>query len=204
MNFAVPLLVNRNKLLIQPYRLIKMKKLLNIVCIALIVTFITSHEMIVRAEYVLPYPSFMPGNKIYKITHIVDQLKRFWYWGNIAQIKYHLGLSDKYLVEAKTLMEYNQYLLATEAMNRSDSEFRQLPKYVLGAKAEHVDITDLKKLISEAAMKHKETLSKLILTAPKEFTWTPEKAKPTELKPQGLLNDSINIRNSVVSIIGPY
>ena len=166
-----------------------------IVCLLLIaycLLFIPS----VLADYVLPYPSYMPGNKLYRVIRIVDQLKRYWYWGNIAQLKYHMGLSDKYLVEAKTLMEYNQYLLAADALIRSDNEFMQLTKYVGGAKNEHVDVTHYKELVSGAAQKHTQVLSSLMLLVPKEFTWTPEKAKATDLKLQDMLNASVTVRSS--------
>src|SRR5260221_10615939 len=107
----------------------------------LLVVFCLLCTPVVRAEYVLPYPSFMPGNKIYRVTRVIDKLKKYWYWGNISQIKYHLGLADKYLVEAKTLMEYNQFLLAADALRRSDDEFAQLPTYIVGARHDVVDIT---------------------------------------------------------------
>lgn len=109
-----------------------MKKILILVLI-IFICFLTVPS--VRADYVLPYPSVMPGNKLYRITRIVDQLKKYWYFGNIAQIKYHLGLSDKYLVEAKTLFEYKQYLLATDALKRSSDQFSQIHQYVIKAEA---------------------------------------------------------------------
>jgi hypothetical protein len=152
----------------------------------------------IYADYVLPYPSFMPGNKMYKVMRILDQVKKYWYWGNIAQIKYHMELSDKYLVEAKTLMEYNQYLLATDALIRSDKEFMQLPQYVQGAKNEHVEIDRYKQLITEASQKHKDVLSALLLLVPREFTWSPEKVKATDLKLHDMLNTSIKLRSSVL------
>jgi hypothetical protein len=165
----------------------------------LCIVYFLLHIPSVHADYVLPYPSYMPGNKMYRVTRLIDKVKQYWYWGNISQIKYHLGLSDKYLVEAKTLMEYNQYLLATDALVRSDKEFQQLPTYVQGAKNEHVDIARYKQLIVEAGKKHTEILSTLALLVPAKFRWTPEKAKATDLKLQDMLTTSVGIRSKVVN-----
>jgi len=143
----------------------------------------------------------MPGNKIYKISRIFDKVKKFWYFGNIAQLKYHLELSDKYLVEAKTLMEYNQYLLGADALIRSDDEFNQLPKYVLGLAPERVDSHPYQQLISEAANKHIEVLQTLLLETPKQFVWTPEKAKATSIPLHDDLEQSLALRKKVSQLI---
>ena len=159
--------------------------------------FILGHCMAVRADYVLPYPSYMPGNKLYKVMRIVDKVKRFWYWGNIGQIKYHLELSDKYLVEAKTLMEYNQFLLASDALIRSDGEFMQLPKYIDGAAKEGVDTVQLRQLVHQAADKHNEVLLFLLSSTPASVIWSPEKAAATTLLLHKALENSQQILVSV-------
>jgi hypothetical protein len=135
----------------------------------------------VRADYVLPYPSVMPGNKLYKITRVVDQLKKYWYFGNIAQIKYHLGLSDKYLVEAKTLFEYKQLLLAIDALKRSSDQFSQIHQYVIQAEAGGEDMQNFKKTLADASDVHKKVLEQLLQTTPQEFEWKPEKANSEQL-----------------------
>ena len=56
----------------------------------------------VHAEYVLPYPSFMPGSPLYKISTLLDVAKRYWSFGNIAQLKYRMSMADKKLVEARS------------------------------------------------------------------------------------------------------
>ena len=148
----------------------------------------------VNAAYVLPYPSYMPGNKMYRISRVVDQLKKYWYFGNIAQIKYHLELSDKYLVEAKTLLEYKQYLLGVDALKRSDVEFQQLPDFVAKAEKENKNMKNFISLIIEAATMHISVLSTLESTVPMQFIWTPEKEKPTELNLKYIVHSSIEIR----------
>ncbi len=147
--------------------------------LAMLFIFFLSVAVPARADYVLPYPSYMPGNKLYRITRIIDVLENYWYFGNIAQQKYHSKLADKYLVEAKTLFEYKQYLLAVDALMRSDAQFRQLPKNAA---------------VREEAKKHIETLEELIQTVPPQFSWSPEKAAATQLKLKDLLTASITLR----------
>ena len=133
----------------------------------------------VHAEYVLPYPSYMPGNKLYNLTRMIDKIENYWYFGPIAQTKYHLKLSDKYLVEAKTLFEYEQYLLAVDALSRSDSQFSAL---------------SASKIVREAAQKHREVLEALLSAVPSEFIWAPEKTAPTTLDIKGLLLRALTLR----------
>ena len=158
---------------------------------------------VVYADYVLPYPSAMPGNKVYKITRILDTLKKYWYFGNIAQTKYHLELTDKYLVEAKTLMEYNQYLLGSDALLRSDDEFTKLPGYIRQAKEEKKDISLLKSAVKGASDKHIEVLEALLQIVPNQFTWTPEKAQATDLKLRDMIERSLKIRTQVAAEVSP-
>lgn len=165
----------------------------------LIITYFISVVMSVHADYVLPYPSYMPGNKLYKIDRIIDQLKRFWYFGNIAKVKYHLALSDKYLVEAKTLMEYNQFLLGADALTRSNKEFSGIPLNLAGAKNEGVDTTTLKGTIQEAAIKHTSVLAALQRSVPHTFVWRPEKSVATNLDLGSMIQSSEELRMSVAS-----
>ena len=156
-----------------------------------------------RAEYMLPYPSYMPGNKIYRISRIIDSLNRFWYFGNIAQIRYHIGLSDKYLVEAKTLMEYKQYLLATDALMRSDNEFMQVLQYVKQAGGKNIDTTNLKITIIGSADKHEEVLTNLISSTPIQFVWSPEKSAATTLLIHDNIEKSRTIRKQIRNEMQP-
>lgn len=135
----------------------------------------------VRADYVLPYPSFMPGNKLYRISRLVDEVKKYWYWGRIGQIKYHMMLSDKYLVEAKTLFEYKQYLLAVDALERSNDHFKAIS---------HTDAD----LINEESLAHRQVLEKLRKESPEQFQWTPERKNSTILPIAKLLEDAIATR----------
>src|SRR3989338_9208325 len=75
------------------------------------------------AEYILPYPSIMPGNRLYSLLQLKDAFMNFWYFGDMAKVKYNLALSDRYLIEAKTLFEYKQYKLATNSLKKSTEHY---------------------------------------------------------------------------------
>jgi hypothetical protein len=124
----------------------------------------------------LPYPSYMPGNKIYKVSRLIDAVNSWWYFGSISKIKYHLGLSDKYLVEAKTLFEYKQYLLGVDALSRSTSNFEKLPYYIESGRKEGKDMSRFRLLIEEALKKHVDILTKMKADSPTVMEWTPEKS----------------------------
>ena len=132
----------------------------------------------VHEGYVLPYPSYMPGHKLYRVSRVLDDLKKYWYWGNIAGAKYHIGLSDKYLVEAKILFEYKQYPLALDALKRSDEQFQKISRDSSEANEAHIVL--LKKLMSEL---------------PESYTWQEEHQSPIVLDLHSALRRSIDIRN---------
>lgn len=148
----------------------------------------------VRAEYVLPYPSYMPGNKLYRVSRLFDRMKQPFYFGNISTYKYHLSLADKYLVEAKTLFEYKQYLLAADALERSDAEFRMVPISIKRAKAEEKDMKNFDTQIIEAAATHQTVLRQLRDELPVQVTWAPEKVSPIVIPVRSLIDASIALR----------
>lgn len=150
-----------------------------------------------HAEYVLPYPSFMPGNKIYRLTRLTDAAKGYWYFGNIAQTKYHLALADKYLVEAKTLFEYKQYLLATDAIKRSDGQVDDIFLYIQRAASEGKDVRLLASTIFDAMSVHTKVITAMQSQLPEEFIWRPEKSSETELPIRSILLLAISTREKL-------
>ncbi|MBI5412010.1 hypothetical protein HZA43_02425 [Candidatus Peregrinibacteria bacterium] len=135
-----------------------------------------------NASYVLPYPSFMPGNKLYRVSRFIDEVKRYWYWGNLSSYRYYLGQSDKALVEAKTLFEYNQYLLAVKALDRSNAALQHVSDSLKGAE------------FREAMNEHKKVIGKLLGELPEEFIWRPEREKPQTLRIHEELNRALFLR----------
>ncbi len=165
--------------------------------VLIIAYFLLTHPLQVYAEYMLPYPSTMPGNKIYKISRVLDSLKAYWYVGDIAQVKYHLMLSDKYLVESKTLFEYKQYLLARDALKRSDVHFTALKEALVHIKQSGKNVTESSRTVSEAADAHIQVLNTLQNVMPEVFDWIPEKGEKTHISITELLSNAKQIRMSV-------
>ena len=150
--------------------------------------------------YVLPYPSYMPGHKFYRVSRVFDQIKNYWFWGNIAQFKYHMSLADKYLVEAKTLFEYGQYLLAVDGLKRSNQHVQLLPTMLQKAKKDGKDIVQLETILKESMREHSTVLQELETRLPREFTWQPEKEAPTALPIAQLLREAREEREKLQNI----
>jgi hypothetical protein len=117
----------------------------------------------------------MPGNKLYTVTRLVDRAKAYWHWGERAQKKYHMMLADKYLVEAKVLFEYGQYLLAVDALERSNARIRQASS-------------------EEQLAEHVRILTGIKADVPENFAWTPEKETPQTLELHILIDEAITLR----------
>ena len=147
------------------------------------------------STYVLPYPSFMPGSFLYKPHLLLEEILKFWYFGNFGQFEYNLKESDKYLVEAKTLFEYNQFLEASKSLKKSNYYFQKTLPYLLLAQKEGKNISEKKELLRQASAKHIEVLEKLSKDLPDKFTWTPEKRKPTVIYIKDDLKKAISERS---------
>lgn len=146
------------------------------------------------SDYVLPYPSSMPGSLMYKPHKAWEELSRYWYFGNFGQFTYNLKQSDKYLVEAKTLFECRQYLLGYESLQRSNEYFKKTLPFLEAAKKEKKDIKADVLLLSLASIKHIETIEKIEKEVPESFDWQPEKSSSSFLNLRSLINESISIR----------
>lgn len=136
---------------------------------------------------------------MYKISRIMDGVKKHWYWGSIGAVKYHLALSDKYLVEAKTLFEYKQYLLAEDSLSRSDYQYQQISQFLTQAKKDGKDIALLEQSVREASFVHIQTLHNLRQMVPSEYAWSPEKATPALLPLHQSLDSAIEKRKKLHS-----
>ena len=154
-----------------------------------------SKPVFAESNYVLPYPSFMPGNILYKINLIKDDILRYWYFGNFNKFKYNLRQADKYLVEAKTLFEYKQYFLGFEALKKSDKFFSLIATNLKEAEKEKKNIRNNIYILKSAAAKHTEVLEKLRDELPKTFNWQAEKEKPIMLNLKATIDESISIRS---------
>lgn len=147
-----------------------------------------------QSNYVLPYPSSMPGSLPYGIHLVYEAASRYWYFGDFGQLNYSLKMADKYLVEAKTLFEYKQYLLGHKALKKSDQYFVKILPNLKSAEKNGKNILQKKAVFDEAAQKHIEVLLKMKNVAPSIFIWKPEKSTPTTLDLEETLSKSINLR----------
>lgn len=177
----------------------KNEKLFILVVVGLIISnLIFTPWVSAESQYVLPYPSFMPGSPLYKLNLIKEEILKYWYFGNFGQFTYNLKQSDKYLVEAKTLFEYKQYLLGYQALKNSDRYFQRTFPYLLRAKNEKKNIIQKEAILKEAALKHIEVLDLIKQQVPRQFVWRPEKSFPTVLNLHDEIEKSIKARKQVL------
>ncbi len=165
--------------------------------ILLIVFWISSStDTLAKSSYVLPYPSVMPGGLSYKVHLIWETINQYWYFGDFGQFEYNLKQSDKYLVEAKTLFEYEQFLLGVDSLKKSDEYFKKAPSHLRQAAKNHKDISIKQKELRTASERHVEVLSQMEKIFPEIIHWIPEKVAPTDLPLHSLLYSSIQIRSN--------
>lgn len=160
--------------------------------------FLYTSPVFAESSYVLPYPSSMPGSSLYKVHILYENISKYWYFGDFGQFKYDLRYADKYLVEAKTLFEYKQYLLAYSALEKSNYYFSKISGDLKKAQGSNKNITEKENIFQEASGKHIETLESLKTEVPAKFVWIPEKGNPSNLNIHKLIDDSIKIRESVL------
>lgn len=129
----------------------------------------------------------------------MDEAKRCWYWGNLASYRYYLGQSDKTLVEAKTLFEYGQYLLAMQAIRRSGEAIEHANQYFQNAKREQKIGRQQRQELSDAMSEHIRVLSSIRTQTPEEFYWSPEKESSQTLRIHQELDRAIGVREDMLS-----
>jgi len=138
----------------------------------------------------------MPGSFAYRFHLVYENISKYWYFGSFGQFEYNLKLADKYLVEAKTLFDYKQYLLAVESLGKSNYYFRKSLPSLKKAEKEGKSISQKRLVLKEAAQKHVETLEEMQIGSPEIFNWQPEKASPTMLNIKGTIENAINVRKN--------
>lgn len=156
--------------------------------------FIFYTSVLAASSYVLPYPGIMPGNKLYKAHVIFEEIQKYMYFGDFGQFKYNLSESDKYLVEAKTLFEYDQYPLALKSLQKSNAYFKKVPSHLTSAKKNGKNISEKMLIFKSAKEKHIEVLQEIVKTVPEIFTWQDEKKSPLTLNLHKELKEAIRTR----------
>ncbi|MDP2585451.1 MAG: hypothetical protein Q8P29_01065 [Candidatus Levybacteria bacterium] len=169
-------------------------KLFGVAVFFLIFLSAMTRSVYAQSSYVLPYPSSMPGSLSYKLHLLYENVSKYWYFGDFGQFDYNLKLSDKYLVEAKTLFEYRQYLLGYKALEKSDRYFINILPNLARAEKNGKNILQKRIIFNEAARKHIEILNRMQIDSPDVFNWQPEKALPTMLNIKNAIGNSVNVR----------
>jgi hypothetical protein len=118
----------------------------------------------------------------------------YWNFGDIAGIKYERALSDKYMVEAKTLFDFGQYKLAVDALAKSDLHFAQAIVHAIEIGYKQKDDGTQKKILQNQAEKHKEVLDSLSGSLPDTITWDTEQTGSEELSISLIINKSKILR----------
>ena len=168
-----------------------MKKIL----LLFLVTYFLVVPLAQAVDYVLPYPSYMPGNPMYKIRQILERAQEYWYFGDMAKVKYHLKMADKYLVEAKTLFEYGQIRLAVESLTKSNYHFSNAVLYERDVVYDKKDNGEQKKTLKEAGEKHTGIIQALDEQLPDEIGWQEEKTEKEEILLSMLFKEATVIRD---------
>lgn len=162
----------------------------------LVFFFLTFFKTSVYAQsnYVLPYPSSMPGSLSYKIHVLYESVSKYWYFGAFGQFDYNLKMADKYLVEAKTLFEYKQYLLGYNSLQKSDFYFKNILPNITKAENQHKNAAQKRLILKDASLKHIDVLKNMQENVPITFIWQPEKSLPTTLRLREAIANAILLR----------
>lgn len=170
-----------------------MKYLLGLISFILIsCIFITKIQA--YSDYVLPYPSSMPGSFAYKLENFKERVSKYYYYGDIGRYRYNTFYSDKYLVEAITLFNYKQYFLGYESLQKSNEYFKNISLSLNSANKHDKHTSNFINSYKSESDKHIEELEKLKLIVPFNYNWQAENEKANLLKLHALIDRSIAIR----------
>lgn len=162
-----------------------------------LILLLLSANKIYAQEYVLPYPSEMPGGRLYFFYQLKEKVDGFLYFGNLASFKYHQELADKYLVQAKTLFEYRQYLLAVNSLKKSNFNLVEEKNSLIRASKEGKDVSKKREELTSEIQKHILVLQKLKEEVPESFSWVPERGDPIDVKLWNEIEFAIKIRKAL-------
>lgn len=127
------------------------------------------------SSYVLPYPSFMPGHKFYRVEEIFDRLYGFWCFGNLARFKCDSKMADKKLIEARILFEYGQLSWGIGAIQKYRLYLSRTFLALEMASGEGKNVSQKKEIFIAALDKHQEVLGEILGKTPETFYWQEEK-----------------------------
>lgn len=164
---------------------------IGVISLLLMAIFVRSAH---ASNYVMPYPSYMPGHKLYKLHQIWETVQEYWHFGDLSKEKFHREMADKYIVEAKTLFDYGQHKLAVEALIKSNDHFARAILYLMDITHEKKDNGESKQLLLQSRDKHVELITLLDDALPDEIDWQEEKKENQKLPLHFLFSQSKHIR----------
>lgn len=147
------------------------------------------------SEYTFPYPGIMPGNKLYKLVLYKEKFDQIFYFGDLAQYKLNQKLSDKYLIEAKTLFEYRQYSLAVNSLSKSNEYFKKAKVSLNKANKKLKSTREKEENLKNAVYAHNSLLEKIISWVPKQYDWVDESGNILTLYLHKDISNAMSIRN---------
>lgn len=171
----------------------------NFIAIFILIVIFLLQTQTALAEYILPYPSYLSGNKLYKVSEFVDSIKKYWYFGTLTQLKYIQEMSDKHLVEAKTLFEYKQYALGVRALEKSNTDASEIPTILLRLNTEQKSNQAIVQKVNEEMEAHKEVLKRMFLEVPESVNWSEEKKTPFLIDFSKLYLVALGVREKVMT-----
>lgn len=164
----------------------------------LFLLFVFPRVSLASSDYVLPYPSAMPGSKLYFLHKIEEKISKYWYFGDYGSFTYNRHFADKYLVEAKTLFEYRQYVLALQSLSMSNHYFKKMQSSLENTPHTKYGREEKKALMKNVAEKHLEVLQMLGLNLPNDFIWKDENMSARILDISGDIGFAELIRKEVL------
>jgi len=167
----------------------------SVLAIGVILYIVLYPSGVMAADYVLPYPSYMPGSRLYHVSEWWDILGQYWNFGDIAGMKYERAMSDKYLIQAQVLFEYGQYKFAIEALDNSDKHFSKALVHSIELSYKKKDDGTQLSILKDQAQKHIEALDTLAEKTPDTVTWNDERTETENLPISMLFAKSKILRN---------
>ena len=175
--------------------------LLHVVAI-LFAVFLACSVPVAATDYSLPESTVLPDQKLlYRISRNLDRVSSWYTWGDVAAVKRHLRLADKYLVEAKLLFKKRNFLYAIDALERSNLEFERIPRSIEHAILSGKDIISLRTDVQDAAKAHVAVLGVLSEQVPEVLVLTPADEESEQFEIREQLFISAGIRKSASSLI---
>ena len=106
-------------------------------------------------------------------------------------------MSDKHLVEAKTLFEYKQYALGVRALEKSNSEVVQISPLLSRLIEEKKSNPEIIENVDEEMRSHVGVLARMFSETPDSIEWTEERQAPRVINLNDFHTIAIQLRQEL-------